>query len=78
MVKLPKLTLHSFSEAEMSKKEQNALRGGIYLSCACCTTCSCKYYGPKEGPNDSYYGGSSTVGNRRSNNQQIADSGTDD
>ena len=78
MVKLPKLSLHDFSHAEMASKEQNALRGGAYLRCACCTNCGCKYAGKKEGPNDSYYGGSTKTTSSSATAIQMADSTTDD
>ena len=63
MKKLSKLKLSSFLDDELSKQEQNALVGGQCISCSC----SCLYYGPKEGPNDSYHGGSSTADNDAAN-----------
>lgn len=78
MKKLKSLNLHRLGQAEMTRKEMNALTGGdggyggyelpeVYIcACAChCSeaTCGCKYEGPQEGPDDSYYGGSSTTDN---------------
>ena len=64
MKKLSRISLHT----EMAKREQNMLRGG---SCSCTCTCGygcpCKYAGDKEGPNDSYYGGSSVQDNNNHN-----------
>lgn len=77
MVKLQRLSLHDFSNAEMASKEQNALRGGAYI-CGCCSTCGCRYYGDKEGPNDSYYGGSSTSDNKDSNSTNVMKSTSED
>lgn len=59
MKKLKDLKLVSVYENELNKKEQSALKGGGCLWCSC----GCKYYGAQSGPNDSYYGGSSTSDN---------------
>ena len=59
MKKLKDLKLVSVYENELNKKEQAALNGGGCLWCSC----GCKYYGALSGPNDSYYGGSSTSDN---------------
>jgi len=37
----------------------NAIAGGKTCLCQCFFTCGCKYAGPQEGPDDSFYGGSS-------------------
>ena len=57
------------------------LRGGngeitidIKLPCACVTPCGCKYAGPQEGPDDSFYGGSSTEDNHNANNISLNES----
>ena len=66
MKKLSKINLHNLSQAELSRREENLLRGGNEpeidygtLSCACVHACTCLYAGKQEGPEDSYYGGSS-------------------
>lgn len=58
MKKLGKLNLHNLAQSEMAKREQNVIRGG-----ACGCPCPCSYAGPKEGPGDSHYGGSSSEDN---------------
>lgn len=60
MKKLNRISLTSISKAEMEKREQNLVRGG-YCSFMWVGNggCPCLYEGEKEGPNDSYYGGSS-------------------
>ncbi len=53
----------------MAKKEQNMIKGGQNCGCACLTNpCPCKYAGPQEGPDDSFYGGSSKEDNQDANN----------
>lgn len=66
MKKLFKINLHNLSQAELSRREENLLRGGNEpeidygtLPCVCVHACTCKYAGEQEGPGDSYYGGSS-------------------
>lgn len=60
MRKLGKISLQNLSQAEMEKRELNALKGGdCYCHCFCTITCGCKYAGEQSGPNDSFYGGSS-------------------
>ena len=66
MKKLSKINLHNLSQAELSRREENLLRGGNEpeidygtLSCACVHACTCLYAGKQEGSDDSYYGGSS-------------------
>ena len=66
MKKLSKINLHNLSQAELSRREENLLRGGNEpeidggtLPCVCVMACSCLYAGEQEGPDDSYYGGSS-------------------
>lgn len=67
-MKLSKISLLQLSKAEMERREQNMLRGGENSCiCGCSTRCGCKYAGPQEGPDDSYYGGSSTEDNSRAN-----------
>ncbi len=67
MKELKKISLFNLSQAELTKKEQNALRGGNDCYCICVTSCPCKYAGEQEGPDDSYYGGSSTEDNGKAN-----------
>jgi len=62
MKKLSSLKLTSLYVDELNQQEQNSLKGG----CIFCS-CGCKYYGPKEGPTDSYYGGSSDSDNDAAN-----------
>lgn len=59
MKKLTRIHLHNLSQAELAKREENLLKGGINLPCVCVVACTCKYAGAQEGPNDSFYGGSS-------------------
>lgn len=59
MKTLKKISLHDLSQAEMTKREENMLKGGVNLPCVCVSGCACKYEGPQEGPDDSFYGGSS-------------------
>lgn len=49
----------------MERRQQNMLRGGV--TCIGLCTCGCKYAGPQEGPDDSFYGGSSTSANKEAN-----------
>lgn len=76
MKKLKNLCLHHLNQAEMSKKEMNALKGGNDCTCPCLCrcdyTCPCSYAGPQEGPNDSYYGGSSISDNRSANGSSVS------
>lgn len=75
MKNLKSLKLHRLGEAEMTKREMNALTGGTLSVCVCCcscscscsSSCSCKYAGEQEGPDDSYFGGSSTTDNSSAN-----------
>ncbi len=59
-----RISLHTLSQAELSKREENLLRGGDgnsegpHLPCVCIVGCRCLYEGEKEGPDDAYYGGS--------------------
>lgn len=59
MKKLKKISLHSIGQAELAKKEQSLLKGGGVIPEVVISACGCKYAGPQEGPNDSFYGGSS-------------------
>lgn len=72
MKKLKKISLQNLVQDEMAKREQNMLKGG---ACACATGCGCAYAGEQSGPNDSYYGGSSTDDNADANAANVA-SGT--
>lgn len=82
MKNLKSLNLHRLGQAEMTRKEMNALTGGdggygyggyelpeVYIcGCRCSdATCGCKYEGAQEGPDDAYYGGSSTTDNNSAN-----------
>lgn len=77
MKKLKRLSLHRLNESEMSKKEMNALTGGAecpcFCRCICNYSCPCQYAGGQEGPNDSYYGGSSTQANSDANGNNARD-----
>lgn len=81
MKKLRKMNLHNLSQAEMAKKEMNALKGGIYCHCTCMcrcdSSCGCKYAGSQEGPNDPFYGGSSQNANGLANANQSNNGMTD-
>ena len=68
-MKLSKISLLQLSKAELERREQNMLRGGNTCTCDCVGRCPCKYAGPQEGPDDSYYGGSSTEDNSRANGE---------
>lgn len=70
-MKLGKISLLQLSKAEMERREQNMLRGGNICMCECVGRCPCKYAGPQEGPDDSYYGGSSTEDNRTANGEKL-------
>lgn len=59
MKKLSKISLHNLSQAELVKREQNMLKGGVDIPQVCIVVCSCRYAGEKEGPDDSFYGGQS-------------------
>lgn len=63
MKKISNLKLTSLYEKELSQQELSALRGGGCLWCSC----GCKYAGDKDGPYDSYYGGSSSGSNDSAN-----------
>lgn len=67
MKKLKKISLQNLVQDEMAKREQNMLKGG---TCACVSVCLCHYAGTQEGPNDSYYGGSSSNDNGNANDSQ--------
>ena len=73
MKKIGKLSLHDLSQAEIAKKEMNALKGGQECSCTCSCyyACPCKYAGSQEGPDDSYYGGSSVNANHTANESNL-------
>ena len=59
MKKLTKISLQNLSQSELAKKEQSLLKGGYDLPGVCVISCLCRYAGEQEGPDDSYYGGSS-------------------
>lgn len=59
MKKLTKINLLNLSQTEMAKRQENMLKGGEDLPCVCVFGCACRYAGDKEGPDDSFYGGSS-------------------
>lgn len=77
MKKLKRISLNDLSQAEMLKKEMNMLKGGAIIRkdpttkfavCLCSDgLCTCSYEGPKEGPDDDKWGGSSTSANREAN-----------
>ncbi|MCE9019586.1 TIGR04149 family rSAM-modified RiPP [Bacteroides thetaiotaomicron] len=75
MKKLKNLSLHRLNQSEISKKEMNALTGGAsclcHCHCVCNANCPCRYAGEQEGPNDSYYGGSSTSDNFNANSGNL-------
>lgn len=73
MKKLSRITLHNLSQAELAKREQNLLKGG-YCSCTCSCGygCPCKYAGDKEGPDDSFYGGSNFTDNNNANMHNLS------
>ncbi len=69
MKKLGKLKLNQISKVELEKRELNILKGGVLCACACAgSNCSCAYAGIQDGPDDSYYGGSSDSDNSAANN----------
>lgn len=67
MKTLKKISLHDLSQAEMTKREENMLKGGGVIPPVCISPCGCKYAGDKEGDDDSFYGGSSTSSNKVAN-----------
>jgi natural product precursor len=82
MIEISGLKLTKLDKVELKKKQMNALLGGAKICgcvCACLPpSCGCLYSGPKEGPDDSYYGGSSTYENGYANQEQALDNNTDD
>lgn len=78
MKKLQKLSLMSFSQTEMEKRQLNTIRGGWGCPMDCDTECACAYAGEQEGPDDSYYGGSSSEDNSDANSSSAYDSMTND
>jgi natural product precursor len=73
MKKLSKLKLTQLSKAELEERQMNVLKGGA-CPCTCTAHCGCLYYGPQEGPDDSYYGGSSTEVNGYANTSPVTNS----
>lgn len=69
MKQLNRIKLHKLSQAELAEKEEKLLVGG---QCGCISICPCVYAGDKEGPNDSFYGGSSTEDNDDANSYNAA------
>ena len=69
MKKLSKISLHNLSQAELSRREENLLRGGAcpVCGCVCGNGCSCLYAGEKENEYDEYYGGASKDDNGYAN-----------
>ena len=63
MKTLKKINLLNLGQTEMAKREEKLLQGGRGCACGCSTTCGCKYAGPQEGLDDSFYGGSSHADN---------------
>jgi natural product precursor len=72
MKEVNKLKFTQLNKAELEKRQMNVLRGGV-CPCVCSADCGCLYYGPQEGPNDSYYGGSSFEDNGDANAYNAAD-----
>ena len=79
MKKIMRICLHNLSQAELSKREENLLRGGDYeggtLDCVCIVSCLCLYEGEKEGPDDAYYGGSSKEASGYANGTNYSSTG---
>ena len=73
MKKLSKINLHNLSKTELSRHEENLLRGGAYpvCGCVCGNGCSCLYAGEKENEYDSYYGGASIDDNGYANQNNV-------
>ncbi len=69
MKQLNRIKLHKLSQAELAEKEEKQLVGG---QCGCIGFCLCMYAGDKEGPNDSFYGGSSSNDNDNANTNKAA------
>lgn len=61
MKKLTRIHLHNLSQAELAKREENMLKGGIDYPCVCMMLCSCKYEGTPEKPSDYFHGTASKV-----------------
>jgi natural product precursor len=74
MKEVNKLKLTQLNKAELEKRQMNVLRGGVTCGCVCAGDCGCLYYGPQDGPNDSYYGGSSTEDNGDANAYPVTNS----
>ncbi len=60
MKKLGKLKLNQLNKAEIEKKGQNAIRGGVW--------CDCMYEGEQCSQGDDYYGGATIEANYQANN----------
>lgn len=65
MKKLSKINLLNLSQTELEKREESMLKGG--QTCPCVTMCMCSYAGSQQGPNDDFFGGSSTNANGDAN-----------
>lgn len=84
MKKLSKINLSDLGQAEMQKKEMSMIRGGRMETeepiipttryCLCSDEkCPCKYEGTKEGPDDDFWGGSSTADNLDANDAECGE-----
>lgn len=73
MKTLKKIRLVNLEQREMSKREENLLRGGLDCPCQCQINCTCLYAGG-ESENDVFYGGTSREYNSWSNLAPLAES----
>jgi natural product precursor len=65
--------LDQLNKDELETRQMNVLKGGG-SPCTCTAHCGCLYYGEQEGPDDSYYGGSSTEDNGDANMKPVTNS----
>lgn len=76
MKKLSKISLHNLSQAELVKREQNQLKGGLMCTCGCYCgyNCSCSYnFLREEEKKGNYYGASGINDNASATGSNIED-----
>ncbi len=76
MKALKKINLLNLSQTELEKREEEMLKGGRGCACGCADTCGCKYAGPQEGDDDSFFGGSNKNDNGNANAGGLVTSAT--
>ncbi|WP_289197843.1 MULTISPECIES: TIGR04149 family rSAM-modified RiPP [Bacteroidales] len=73
MKPIKKISLQSLANSELDRAKESFLKGGIDLPpvTICGTKCPCKYAGPQEGPDDDFFGGSSTADKSAANGRPL-------